>query len=203
MSGLPAPSCEVDQWVLTELGKRQRSGEAVSALLVGIGAEDQAVRMADAGARVLLFSDRDPAEHLNIMRQPLASLASLHMVETPLPLQPFDLILSQRSLSTLRYDEALVAVRRFLQRLKIGGKFFISLYGIHSDLGDGYPDGSKLVGERLAPVAPEVAARYGLRAPLCLYSERNLFALLMEAGGVVLKTSTSALGHVRGVAARI
>jgi hypothetical protein len=193
----------VDQWVLTELGKRQRSGETVSALLVGIGAEDQAVRMADAGARVLLFSDRDPAEHLNIVRQPLASLASLHTAEPPLPLQPFDLILSQRSLSTLRYDEALIAVRRFLQRLKIGGKFFISLYGIHSDLGDGYPDGSKLVGERLAPVAPEVAERYGLRAPLCLYSERNLFALLMEAGGVVLKTSTSALGHVRGVAARI
>jgi hypothetical protein len=203
MSGLPAPSCEVDQWVLTELGKRQRSGETVSALLVGIGAEDQAVRMADAGARVLLFSDRDPAEHLNIVRQPLASLASLHTAEAPLPLQPFDLILSQRSLSTLRYDEALIAVRRFLQRLKIGGKLFISLYGIHSDLGDGYPDGSKLVGERLAPVAPEVAERYGLRAPLCLYSERNLFALLMEAGGVVLKTSTSALGHVRGVAARI
>lgn len=203
MSGLPAPSCEVDQWVLTELGKRQRSGETVSALLVGIGADDQAVRMAEAGARVLLFSDRDPAEHLNIVRQPLASLASLHTAEPPLPLQPFDLILSQRSLSTLRYDEALIAVRRFLQRLKIGGKFFISLYGIHSDLGDGYPDGSKLVGERLAPVAPEIAERYDLRAPLCLYSERNLFALLMEAGGVVLKTSTSALGHVRGVAARI
>lgn len=203
MSGLPAPSCEVDQWVLTELGKRQRSGETVSALLVGIGAEDQAVRMADAGARVLLFSDRDSIKHLNITRQPLASLASLQTAETPLPLQPFDLILSQRSLSTLRYDEALIAVRRFLQRLKIGGKFFISLYGIHSDLGDGYPDGSKLVGERLALVAPEVAERYALRAPLCLYSERNLFALLMEAGGVVLKTSTSALGHVRGVAARI
>lgn len=203
MSGLPAPSCEVDQWVLTELGKRQRSGATVSALLVGIGAEDQAERMADAGAQILLFSDRDPVEHLNIVRQPLASLASLHMAETPLPLQPFDIILSQRSLSALRYDEALVAVRRFLLRLKIGGKFFISLYGIHSDLGDGYPDGSKLVGERLAPVAPEVAERYGLTAPLCLYSERNLFALLMEAGGVVLKTSTSALGHVRGVAARI
>ena len=203
MSGLPAPSCEVDQWVLTELGKRQRSGETVSALLVGIGAEDQAVRMADAGARVLLFSDRDSIKHLNITRQPLASLASLQTAETPLPLQPFDLILSQRSLSTLRYDEALIAVRRFLQRLKIGGKFFISLYGIHSDLGDGYPDGSKLVGERLALVAPEVAERYALRAPLCLYYERNLFALLMEAGGVVLKTSTSALGHVRGVAARI
>ena len=203
MSGLPAPSCEVDQWVLTELGKRQRSGATVSALLVGIGAEDQAERMADAGAQILLFSDRDPVEHLNIVRQPLASSVSLHTAETPLPLQPFDIILSQRSLSTLRYDEALVAVRRFLLRLKIGGKFFISLYGIHSDLGDGYPDGSKLVGERLAPVAPEVAERYGLTAPLCLYSERNLFALLMEAGGVVLKTSTSALGHVRGVAARI
>lgn len=203
MSRLPAPSCEVDQWVLTELARRQRSGEAVSALLIGIGAENQALRMAEANARVLLFSNGKAIKHVNIVQQPLASFSSLGNAEITLPLQPFDIILSQRNLSTLPYDSARQNVRHCLRRLKIGGKFFISLYGMHSDLSDGYPDGEKLVGERLAPLAPEIAATYGLTEPLCLYSERNLFSLLMEAGGAILKTSTSALGHVRGIAAHI
>ena len=200
MDGIPAPTCEVDQWVLTELARRQRSGEKVTAMLIGIGAEDQALRMAEAGARVLLFSDREPFGHVDIVHQPVATFAD---AEAALPLEPFDIILSQRSLSPLRYADAKQSVRRYLQRLKIGGKLFISLYGIHSDLGENYADGSKLVDDRLAPVTPEQAKRYGLTAPVCLYSERNLFSLLMEAGGAVLKTSTSALGHVRGVAARI
>lgn len=200
MDGLPAPTCELDQWVLAELAKRQRSGESVTALLVGVGSEDQSLRMAEAGARVLLFSDREPSGHMNIVHQPLAAIAD---TEAPFPLEPFDIILSQRSLSPLRYADARLTLRGQLRRLKIGGKLFISLYGIHSDLGENYADGGKLVNDRLAPVTPELARRYGLDRPICLYSERNLFSLLMEAGGVVLKTSTSALGHVRGVAARI
>ena len=143
MDGLPAPTCGVDQWVLAELARRQRSGESVTAMLIGIGAEDQALRMAEAGARVLLFSDREPFGHVNIVHQPLAALAE---AEAALTLEPFDIILSQRSLSPLRYAEAKATVRRFLQRLKIGGKLFISLYGIHSDLGENYADGGKLVG---------------------------------------------------------
>lgn len=200
MSGIPAPTCELDQWVLVELAKRHRSGEAVTAMVVGTGAETQALRMAEAGARVLLLTDADAIAHINIMSAPTRAFADTAM---PLPLQPFDIILSQRNLSTLRYTAALAALRCEMKRLKIGGKLFISLYGIHSELGESYPDGGKLVTERLAPVAPGPAKRYGLSEPVCLYSERNLFLLLMEAGGAVLKTSTSALGHVRGIAARI
>ena len=195
-----APSCEVDQWVLAEQGKRQRSGENVTALLIGIGAEEQALRMATAGARVLLLSDGKAPEHVNILQQPASTLSAPEMV---LPLQPFDIICCQRSLCAFPYNEAKQTIRRLLARLKIGGKLFISLYGIHSDLGDHYADGGKLVNDRFAPVDAALAERYELHGPVCLYSERNLFMLLMESGGAVLRTSTSALGHVRGVAAHI
>jgi SAM-dependent methyltransferase len=198
--GIPEPTCELEQWVLAELARRQRSGESVSALLVGAGAETQALRMAEAGARVLLLSDRETISHCNISQLPVATLAD---EAAELPFAPFDIILSQRNFSTLRYDAARAALRQAIRRLRIGGKLFISLYGIHSDLGDNYPDGGKLVNERLAPVDPEAGKRYGLTEPVCLYAERNLFSLLMEAGAAVLKTSTSAIGHVRGVAARI
>lgn len=195
---VPRATCELEQWVLTEIGKRRRSGEAVSAMLAGVGAEVQAQRMADAGARVLLLSDQPAAGRVDIDCLPFATVG-----DGPLPHEPFDLILSQRTLCGMRYDEAKRRLRGLLQRLKIGGKLFISLYGIHSELGDHYADGSKLVSDRFAPVTPALAERYGLAGPVCLYSERNLFSLLMEAGGAVIKTSTSALGHVRGIAARI
>lgn len=194
----PGATCELDQWVLAEIGKRRRSGEAVSAMLAGVGAEQQAVRMADAGAHVLLLSDQEAPAHADVSCLPVTA-----ETDGPLPLEPFDLILCQRTLCGLRYDEAKAKLQRLLRRLKIGGKLFISLYGIHSELGDHYADSGKLVNDRYAPLAPALAERYGLSGPVCLYSERNLFSLLMEAGGAVIKTSTSALGHVRGIAARV
>lgn len=200
MSEIPAPTCELEQWSLAEIAKRRRAGEAVTSMLIGVGAETQALRMAEAGSRVLLLTDTDSIAHINIMSAPTKAFVE---TSSPLPLEPFDIILSQRNLCTMRYAQALVTLRAEMRHLKIGGKLFISLYGIHSELGDNYPDGGKLVTERLAPVAPGPAKRHGLTEPVCLYSERNLFSLLMEAGGAVLKTSTSALGHVRGVAARI
>lgn len=197
---VPNATCELEQWVLVEIGKRRRSGETVSAMLAGVGAELQSLRMADAGARVLLLADTPAPPRVDVTRLPFADSPD---VNEPLPLEPFDLILSQRTLCGLRYEEARRKLRRLMARLKIGGKLFISLYGIHSELGDHYADGSKLVSERYAPLAPALAERYGLPGPVCLYSERNLFSLLMEAGGAVIKTSTSALGHVRGIAARV
>ena len=200
MTGLPPPTCEIDQWVLAETARHQRIGESVSALLAGVGQDEQALRLGEAGMRVLLLSDREPFGHLNVVQQPAALL---HDKEAALPLQPFDLIVCQRALGALRYADARSTVRSLLARLKIGGKFYISLYGIHSELGDHYADGGKLVSERFCPLSPAMAERYSLSGPVCLYSERNLFSLLMEAGAAVLKTSTSALGHVRGIAARI
>lgn len=200
MSGLPPPTCELDQWVLAETAKRQRAGETVRALLAGIGQEEQSLRLGESGARVLLLSDREPFGHMNVVQQPFADL---FRSDLEFPLQPFDLIVCQRALYSLRYTDARATIRSLLGRLKIGGKFYVSLYGIHSELGEQYADGGKLVNERFCPLTPALAERYKLPGPVCLYSERNLFSLLMEAGGAVLKTSTSALGHVRGVAARI
>lgn len=105
---------------------------------VGIGADEQALRLAETGAHVLLLSDRDFARHVNVFQQPAALLAEL---EAPFPLQPFDIVLCQRALCAMPYAEARKVTRSLLGRLKIGGKLFMSAYGIHSELGDQYPDG--------------------------------------------------------------
>jgi hypothetical protein len=48
-----------------------------------------------------------------------------------------------------------------------------------------------------------MADKYGIDHPVCLYSERDLFLLLLESGASVLRTLTSTWGNVKGVAVRV
>jgi hypothetical protein len=121
----------------------------------------------------------------------------------PLPGQPFDVIVVRRGLCGLPYADASRVVRQLLFKLRIGGKLFVTITGLHSELGDAYPDAERPVAERYAELAPAMAARYDLHGPVCLYSERDLFMLLLDAGASVLRTMTTTYGSVQGVAVRI
>ena len=48
-----------------------------------------------------------------------------------------------------------------------------------------------------------LADKYGIAEPVCLYSERDLFLLLLESGASVLRTLTTTWGNVKGVAVRV
>jgi len=199
---------DLEQMALDEIAKRRRSGADVTALVFGSNAHEQAQHMAAAGARIVLGDDTKEPLPVGVgYRVPLSGI--WNVLEDPaadieeLPAQPYDLIVCQHVLHPLRYEQARLAVRALLQRQKIGGKLFISVYGIHSELGDVYPDSEKLIGDRYAPLPKAVAKRYDIDGPVCLYSARNLFSLLFEVGASVLYTSTSTLGTLRAVAVRI
>lgn len=212
-SGL-AP-CELIDHAIALIEKRRRRNESSSVLLLAHGdaAEVRRTqeRLTAAGARVVVAYPQPPepdrlAETLTL-EQAISDRTGPQGGQAaelpPLPGEPYDMVLALRALSHLPYEQARTALRRLLFRLRIGGKLYLALYGIHSDLGDDYPDGGQLVHQRHCPLAPGVAARYGIDGPVCLYSERNIFSLLLEAGAAVIHTSTSALGHVRGIANRV
>ena len=48
-----------------------------------------------------------------------------------------------------------------------------------------------------------MAEKYGIKQKVCLYSERDLFMLLLDAGASVLRTLTTTYGNVKAVAVRI
>ncbi|MCL2636215.1 MAG: hypothetical protein FWD50_06260, partial [Betaproteobacteria bacterium] len=98
---------------------------------------------------------------------------------------------------------ARIALRQLLLRLRIGGKLYLSTLGLHSELGDGYPGLDLPIEERFTHLSPALAAKYELDEPVCLYSERNLFMLLLEVGASVLRTRTTTYGSVKGVAVRV
>ena len=195
-------SGEFEEKARQEVEKRLRLGDEVTVLVFGRDVGDLASSLAESGARVVVDADNGNLPAHAGLRTLQFSLAALPDAGA-LPEAPFDVIFGQLALHALPYGEAHKALSRVMQMLKIGGKLYLSAYGLHSTLGDHYPDSGKLVEQRFAELPAALADLYGLSGPVCLYSERNLFTLLFEIGAPVLQSSTGALGNVQAVAVRI
>lgn len=201
---------EAERLALEECVKRQRVDRRVSVLVIPAGDCEQAAKFARLGAQVTVTDD--PARQAHVEGRLLATglgdeisyiPASVSALPDNLPREPYDIIVVRRGLSRMRYEEARQIVHQLLLKLKIGGKLYVSLLGLHSELGEGYAGDGHDIGQRFAPLAPALAGKYNIPGDICLYTERNLFMLLLEAGGSVLRTLTTTYGHIKGVAVRV
>lgn len=202
---------ENERLALEECAKRQRIDQRVSVLVVPAGRCSLAVKFARLGASVTVgdvTTMRQEAEGRVLaagLRDDItfAAMDITDLPAEPPPGQPYDIIVLRRGLCSMPYAQARSVVRQLLLKLKIGGKLYISILGLHSELGEGYPGGELPIDQRFAPLAPAIAEKYGIVRPVCLYTERNLFMLLLEAGASVLRTLTTTYGNVKGVAVRV
>ncbi|PKO87912.1 MAG: hypothetical protein CVU18_09045 [Betaproteobacteria bacterium HGW-Betaproteobacteria-12] len=201
---------ENERLALEECVKRQRVDHRVSVLILPAGRCSLAINFARLGAtvtvgdvataqreaegRILAHGLRDDIRFIPCELTDLPDAA---------PGEPFDIIVLRRGLCSMPYDQARAIVRQLLLKLKIGGKLYISILGLHSELGEGYPGGELTIEQRFAKLSPALAEKYGIERPVCLYTERNLFMLLLEAGASVLRTLTTTYGNVKGVAVRV
>jgi len=201
---------ELERLALEECVKRQRLDHRVSVLVLPAGNSDLACRFARLGAQVTLGDE--PGCCRDIEGRILAAglrdeirfaACTPDAIPEDIPGEPFDIIVIRRGLCAMRHEAARHAVRRLLLELRIGGKLYVSVLGLHSELGDGYAAAETPVEERFAELAPAIAAKYGVPGPVCLYTERNLFMLLLAAGASVLRTMTTTYGNVKGIAVRV
>lgn len=201
---------ENERLALEECVKRQRLDHRVSVLVLPAGRCELAMNIARLGAQVTV------AETASLQREIEGRVLAAglrdnitytpgelpNVPDTP-PGEPFDIIIVRRGLCSMPYDDARKVIRQLLLKLKIGGKLYVSILGLHSELGDGYPGGEHPVDQRFTQLSPVLAKKYGIEGPVCLYSERNLFMLLVDAGASVLRTLTTTYGNVKGVAVRV
>ena len=201
---------ENERLALEECAKRQRVDRRVSVLIVPAGRCSLAIQFARLGATVTVgdvAAVQGEAEG-RILAAGLADEITFvpcdlnDLPATP-PGEPYDIVVLRRGLCSMPYEQARSVVRQLLLKLRIGGKLYISILGLHSELGDNYPAGELPIDRRFAKLAPALARKYGITRPVCLYSERNLFMLLLEAGASVLRTLTTTYGNVKGVAVRV
>ena len=201
---------ELERLALEECVKRQRLDRLVSVMIMPANRCDLAIQFAQLGARVTVA---DEASHQHeIEGRILAtdfkdeiSYAACTLPEAPESCanEPFDIIFVRRSLCNVPYEDARRIVRQLLRKLRIGGKLYISILGLHSELSEGYAGRDLPIEQRFTDLAPPLARKYGIQHPVCLYTERNLFMLLLEAGGSVLRTLTTTYGNVKGIAVRV
>lgn len=207
---LDSSSDALESFVLEECVKRRRINHDVSALITPASRCETGIKLARLGAAVTILDRAE--QRLAIegrilaagFRDQMQAISAPDLnIEESLPGEPFDLILVRRGISALPYAEARATVKRLLRRLKIGGKLYLSVFGRHSELAEGYLAADLSIADRYAPLAPKIAEKYGQSGSFCLYSERELFMLLLEAKGSVLRTLTTTYGNVQGVAVRV
>jgi hypothetical protein len=201
---------ELDQLALEECIKRQRLDRRVSVLIMPALRSELATQFARMGAQVVMADE--PALKQDIEGRILSSgmRDEIHFVPYTLPElpsseegEPYDIIIFRRSLCRLTYSEAKQVIRALMQKLRIGGKLYLSILGLHSALGEDYADADEDVSRRYCELSPAIRKKYGIQGPVCLYTERNLFMLLLESGASVLRTSTTTYGNVKAVAVRV
>lgn len=191
---------DLDKMALEDIA--QRHGE-VSALDIACGQGGQALRMAQAGARVTACDviDYGPAIQATaavVDVQIHFVLSDMRQISAALPAK-FDIITCQRAIHYLPFDDALVAVRQMRELLAPSGHLYISASGLRSELGDQYTGCGVPIESRYAPLSTAMVEKHGIHGPVCLYEERDLVFLLMAAGMVVDKVYSSPFGNVKAI----
>jgi len=201
---------EIERFALEECIKRQRIDHRVSVMVWPANHCELAIKFAKLGALVTAADRQTHQQDIEgrILASGHGSEISFAQLELPnipddLPDEPYDIIVIRYGLGHLRYDEARKVIRQFMLKLRIGGKLYVSILGINSELGDAYADRDNAVEQRFCHLSPAMIKKYGIKGKVCLYSERNLFLLLLEAGASVLRTLTTTYGNVKAVAVRV
>ena len=201
---------ELERYALEECVKRQRVDRQTTVLTLGDRWLGAATRLAQAGAQVT--AAEAPEFQQDIAGRILASGRgdSIHFIPTGSdhlpqiwPDTPFDIAIVRRGLCQMTYADAGRFVRDLLQHMKIGGKLYLSVLGLHSVLGENYPHADLPISERFSRLAPPLAEKYAIPHEVCLYTERNIFQLLLECGTAVTRTLTTTYGNAQAVAVRI
>lgn len=201
---------ELERFALEECTKRQLLDHQVAAMVMPASHCELAIKFAKLGAIVAAI-DRPAKRSIiesSILTSGLNDQISYAAMELPnipdeLPNAPYDIIFIRYGLDHLVYEEARDVIRQLMKKLRIGGKLYVSILGLKSELGDGYADAEKSVEERFCHLPPAMINKYGIKSKVCLYSERNLFLLMLEAGASVLRTLTTTYGNVKAVAVRV
>ncbi|HOI52439.1 MAG TPA: methyltransferase domain-containing protein [Azonexus sp.] len=210
----PSPWAEendpIQQLALEECVKRQRFDNAVSVLVLPAGGAKLASRFAALGARVTLADRAERKQEIEGRVLAAGYPDHIRFAATELPSPPpqdpnapYDIIVFRHGLCKLPYARGKQLIQQLMQQLKIGGKLYLSIIGLHSELGEGYAGHEQSIYERWGKLSPAMARKYDVRDEVCLYSERDLFLLLLESGASVLRTLTTTWGNVKGVAVRV
>ena len=195
---------DLDNMALARL--RSHSG-LPRALDVASATGGQAIRMATAGAEVIALDITDysapfmaAAREAGVEARCAFETRDIRHFDVADKLGKFDVVVCQRMIHYLPYQQALDMVRGLGRALTKGGQLFLSASGLHSELGDDYHGAFTPLAERYVPLAPPMVAKHNIVGNVCLYALDEISGLIEAAGMHVVTAFTSPFGNVKVVA---
>lgn len=110
---------------------------------------------------------------------------------------PYDVVVSQRMFHYLDHKAALITLRKLREAMNSGGRMFVSVSGLFSELGNDYEGQFIPLQERFAPLSQAMQAKHHIKGPVCLYSPDELSKTLKSAGFMTVDVYSSQFGNVK------
>ena len=198
---------DIDKKMLADVVCRKESGQTSSVLDLGCGGGGQSARLAVTGAVVLGVDVCDYADAYTVLRadyglsQDVLKFIQGDMLQlqTVLGEQSFDMICFQRTLHYMPYKNAVGVLQELRARMNAGGKLYVSVTGLESDIGLQYEDATKLVERRFCRLPDADAETFHITEPVCLYTPEEFVVLLQESGWNIEECWISAFGNIKAI----
>lgn len=199
----------LDTAALEETERRVRDNSAATVVDLGGGFGAHAIRMAQAGADVLMIDVEDTAAGIfdaavksgQVEDGKLAFLntdfAALNDDDLP---DGIDVLYSQRAIHYVPYETAEKTLKLLFNKMAADGRVFMSAAGYDTEYGKTYPDRDKPVRERFSRVTKDMREKHGIHHKIVTYSEDELATLLAGAGFTDVKVTSSAFGNIKASA---
>jgi SAM-dependent methyltransferase len=175
---------------------------------LGCGKGGQTLRMAALGCNITAVDIQDFEKNLH------TACKQLHIPKSRITFVQADIrnageylkgnyhyIYSQRAIHYLPYNDAAILLNRLREYLTkdFPSKLFISVSGLHSELGNGYADKDKNIASRFCPLSAEMGEKHKILLPVCLYAVEELGQLLMDCHYTIEKLYASPFGNIKAV----
>lgn len=173
---------------------------------VGCGFGIPSIAMALSGARMTLIDVADLSERFDEVKRLLPTDNIRFLQRDALSLSdkdfdaPIDFLYSQRTIHYMPYPDALTFLKTMFSLMRSGGKVFMSAAGMKTEHSQGYEGVDVPIEKRFFTLAPEIAAKHEIYAPICLYNPEEFRDLLVAAGFTVVELiTTGKFGNVKGI----
>jgi hypothetical protein len=181
----------------------QHAEAAPRGLDLGCGLATPSLAFAIAGAHMHLIDIEDLSRRFRVLagQIPISGMrfsrCDLNEIEGRELWDTYEFCYSQRTIHYLRFSSAVRLLRLVASRLRSRAPLWLSASGIESELGEGYACGHFPLEERFCALAPRMAEKHQIFAPLCLYSEADLVALAKSAGFTAVEVKKSEFGNIK------
>jgi hypothetical protein len=190
------------RFALNLLDKGRKVNRAVD---LGSGKGIQGVRLGLMGFETVIY-DIEPMPNLIEEVRKLYPLCKIKKIRTDLQNikpeffpQAIDICYSQRFIHYLRFNDAVLLLKKVFANMRSGGRLFISASGLHSEIGRAHPQHDLPASERYARIEPAMAEKHDIYAPICPYSETELVELCRTSGFALIAADTSEFGNVKAI----